>query len=156
MLTNSLRRATRAMAKKRVDGVGHTPPLVSVNSVGEGDPKKPARPLIFISHDHRDAQLAEAFGNLLGDASGGFLKSFRSSDRKGGSGIEFGREWYGEIMDKIHDATDVVALLTQHSIDRPWILYEAGVAKGKLDKQVLGLVIGVPFETATRGPFAQF
>ena len=38
-------------------------------------------------------------------------------------------------MDKINDATDVVALLTQHSIDRPWILYEAGVAKGKLDKQ---------------------
>jgi hypothetical protein len=119
-------------------------------------PQKPARPLIFVSHDHRDAKLAEAFANLLTDASGGFLKSFRSSDRKGGSGIEFGREWYGEIMDKIHDATDVVALLTQHSINRPWLLYEAGVAKGKLDKQVLGLVIGVPFETAIRGPFAQF
>ncbi len=119
-------------------------------------PQKPARPLIFVSHDHRDAKLAEAFANLLTDASGGFLKSFRSSDRKGGAGIEFGREWYGEIMDKISDATDVVALLTQHSIGRPWILYEAGVAKGKLDKQVLGLVIGVPFETAIRGPFAQF
>ena len=124
--------------------------------VAEAAVKKPARPLIFISHDHRDAQLAEAFSNLLTDASGGFLKSFRSSDRKGGAGIEFGAEWYTEIMGKISDATDVVALLTAHSIDRPWILYESGVAKGKLDKPVFGVVVGVAFDQATRGPFAQF
>src|SRR6185437_16745538 len=116
------------MPRKRTDGVPHSSPTISVTSIGEPTPKKPARPLIFISHDHRDAQLAEAFGNLLGDASGGFLKSFRSPDRKGGAGIEFGAEWYGEIMSKINDATDVVALLTPRSIDRPWILYEAGVA----------------------------
>ncbi len=118
--------------------------------------QKPARPLIFISHDHRDSPLAEAFANLLTDASGGFLKSFRSSDRKGGAGIEFGAEWYSEIMGKISDATDVVALLTSNSIDRPWILYEAGVAKGKLGKPVFGVVMGVAFDQATKGPFAQF
>lgn len=118
--------------------------------------QKPSRPLIFISHDHRDSQLAEEFSNLLTDASGGFLKSFRSSDRKGGAGIEFGAEWYTEIMGKINDATDVVALLTANSIDRPWILYEAGVAKGKLDKPVFGVVVGVAFDQATKGPFAQF
>jgi hypothetical protein len=118
--------------------------------------KKPSRPLIFVSHDHRDAPLAEAFTNLLTDASGGFLKSFRSSDRKGGAGIEFGAEWYTEIMRKISDATDVVALLTTNSIDRPWILYEAGVAKGKLDKTVFGVVVGAAFDQATKGPFAQF
>jgi hypothetical protein len=144
------------MAKKRMETLGHTPPAVAALSVAEVVPKKPSRPLIFISHDHRDAPLAEAFGNLLGDASGGFLKSFRSSDRKGGAGIEFGAEWYSEIMSKINDATDVVALLTPRSIDRPWILYEAGVAKGKLDKPVFGVVVGVSFEKATRGPFAQF
>ncbi|MEQ1871611.1 MAG: toll/interleukin-1 receptor domain-containing protein [Vicinamibacterales bacterium] len=89
-------------------------------------------PLVFISHDSRDADLAEAFGNLLTDASGGILKSFRSSDRKGTAGIEYGQEWYRAIMQKLDDATDVVALLTSHSVNRPWILYEAGVAKGKL------------------------
>ncbi|MGA2154659.1 MAG: toll/interleukin-1 receptor domain-containing protein [Bryobacteraceae bacterium] len=118
--------------------------------------QKPARPLIFVSHDHRDSPLAEAFANLLTDASGGFLKSFRSSDRKGGAGIEFGAEWYTEIMGKIGDATDVVALLTSNSIDRPWILYEAGVAKGRLGKPVFGVVMGVAFDQATKGPFAQF
>lgn len=113
-------------------------------------------PLVFISHDHRDADLAEAFGNLLTDASGGVLQSFRSSDRKGTTGIEFGSEWYNAIMSKLGEATDVVALLTQHSLDRPWILYEAGVAKGKLNSTVLGIAVGIDLEKANAGPFAQF
>jgi len=141
------------MHKKKADG--NPPPLPSPKVASE-PPKKASRPLIFVSHDHRDAPLAEAFSDLLTDASGGFLKSFRSSDRKGGAGIEFGAEWYSEIMSKINDATDVVGLLTRNSIDRPWILYEAGVAKGKLDKPVFGIVVGVAFDQATKGPFAQF
>jgi hypothetical protein len=115
-------------------------------------------PLVFISHDSRDADLAEAFGNLLTDASGGILKSFRSSDRKGSAGIEYGQEWYRAIMQKLDDATDVVALLTAHSVNRPWILYEAGVAKGKLgpNDRVFGIALGVTLEEAATGPFAQF
>lgn len=114
------------------------------------------KPLVFISHDSRDAELAELFGNLLTDASGGILKSFRSSDRKGTAGIEFGSQWYDTIMVRIRDATDVVALLTPNSVDRPWILYEAGVAKGKLDATVFGVALGIALEKASTGPFAQF
>lgn len=114
------------------------------------------RTLVFISHDSRDADLAEAFANLLSDVSAGTMKSFRSSDKKGTSGIEFGTEWYKAIMSQLGDATDVVALLTQHSTDRPWILYEAGVAKGKLDTNVLGVALGVPLEKVSSGPFGQF
>lgn len=114
------------------------------------------KPTVFISHDNRDADLAESFGNLLTDVSGGILKPFCSSDKKGTRGIEFGEEWFKTIMGKLSDATDVVALLTQHSIDRPWILYEAGVAKGKLGTTVFGVSIGVPLEKASSGPFAQF
>jgi|SRR5579884_1018197 len=115
-------------------------------------------PLVFISHDSRDADLAEAFGNLLTDASGGILKSFRSSDRKGTAGIEYGQEWYRAIMQKLDDATDVVALLTARSINRPWILYETGVAKGKLspNDRVFGIALGVSLDEAATGPFAQF
>jgi hypothetical protein len=116
----------------------------------------PIKPLVFISHDTRDATLAEMFGNLLTDASGGIVKSFRSSDKKGTTGIQFGAEWYTTIMAKIGDASDVVALLTHHSIDRPWILYEAGVAKGKLNTTVFGLAVGIPLDKASGGPFAQF
>jgi hypothetical protein len=59
-------------------------------------------------------------------------------------------------MSKIRIATDVVALLTPKSVDRPWILYEAGVAKGRLDTTVFGLAVGIPLEKASVGPFAQF
>ncbi|MDB5476059.1 MAG: hypothetical protein JWP49_1570 [Phenylobacterium sp.] len=112
--------------------------------------------LVFISHDSRDADLAEAFGNLLSDISGGTLKSFRSSDKRGANGIEFGAEWYAAIMSQIDEATDVVALLTPQSLDRPWILYEAGVAKGKLETTVFGVALGVPLDRVSTGPFGQF
>jgi len=124
------------------------------------EPKRSStdNPLVFISHDSRDADLAEAFGNLLTDASGGILKSFRSSDKKGTAGIEYGAEWYRAIMQNLDNATDVVALLTARSINRPWILYETGVAKGKLSAsdRVFGLALGVKLEEAATGPFAQF
>ena len=113
-------------------------------------------PLVFISHDSRDNTIAEAFANLLHDVSGGILRSFHSSGRKGTTGIDFGTEWYRAIMEKLDDATDVVALLTPHSMDRPWILYESGFAKGKLNTTVLGLAIGIPLDQVATGPFAQF
>ena len=113
-------------------------------------------PLIFISHDTRDAELAEAFSNLLKSVSAGVLKSFRTSDRRGNQGIEYGVEWYPEIIKNIQDATDVVCLLTKRSIDRPWILFEAGMAKGKLDTPILGVALGIELRDASSGPFAQF
>jgi len=100
--------------------------------------------------------LAEAFSKLLSSVSAGVLKSFRSSDKVGTQGIEYGVEWFPEIMRRLDDATDVVCLLTQHSVDRPWILYEAGVAKGKLSTPVFGIALGVPLAAASTGPFAQF
>lgn len=113
-------------------------------------------PLVFISHDTRDAELAEAFSNLLKSVSAGVLKSFRSSDRKGNQGIEYGVEWYPEIIKNIQGASDVVCLLTERSVNRPWILFEAGMAKGKLDTPILGVALGIQLKDASTGPFAQF
>lgn len=113
-------------------------------------------PLVFISHDSRDAELAEAFSKLLRSVSAGMLKSFRSSDKKGAEGIEFGDEWYKRLMEKLDTASDVVCLLTDRSLERPWILYEAGVAKGKLETPVVGIALGIPLASANAGPFYQF
>ena len=112
--------------------------------------------MIFISHDARDAQLAEAFSKLLRSVSAGMLKSFRSSDKKGTEGIEFGDEWYKRLMDRLGSASDVVCLLTERSVERPWILYEAGVAKGKLNTPVFGIALGVSLSSVGVGPFYQF
>lgn len=101
-------------------------------------------PLVFISHDGRDAELAEAFSKLLKSVSAGMIKTFRSSDKKGTEGIDFGEEWYKRLMTQLQSTSDVVCLFTERSLDRPWILFEAGVAKGKLNTPVLGVALGVP------------
>jgi hypothetical protein len=113
-------------------------------------------PLVFISHDSRDADLAEAFDHLLTDASGGVVQTFRSSDQSGRAGIDYGENWYSKITQTLSDATDVVALLTNNSIARPWILFEAGFAVGRLDAKVFGIALGIPLSKAVAGPFAQF
>ncbi|MDR1760454.1 MAG: toll/interleukin-1 receptor domain-containing protein [Fibrobacter sp.] len=127
-----------------------------IRSAEEALAIKSKQPLVFISHDTKDAEIAEAFSKLLSSVSAGVLKSFRSSDRKGTQGIEYGVEWFPEIMKKLDEASDVVCLLTHNSIDRPWILYEAGVARGKLCTTALGIAIGIPLNKANNGPFAQF
>lgn len=113
-------------------------------------------PLIFISHDARDAELAEAFSKLLKSVSAGTLKSFRSSDKAGTEGIQYGDDWYTRLMEKLNDASDVVCLFTSRSLNRPWILFEAGVAKGKLDTPVQGIALGVSLAQVSNGPFYQF
>jgi len=113
-------------------------------------------PLVFISHDGRDADLAEAFSKLLKSVSAGMIKTFRSSDKKGTEGIDFGDEWYKRLMTKLQSTSDVVCLFTERSLDRPWILFEAGVAKGKVTTPVVGLALGVPLARVASGPFYNF
>jgi hypothetical protein len=115
-----------------------------------------ANPLVFISHDSRDADLAEAFDHLLTDASGGMIQTFRSSDQTGRAGIDYGEDWFSKITSTLADASDVVALLTPNSVGRPWILFEAGFAVGQRGTKVYGIALGVPFAKATSGPFARF
>jgi hypothetical protein len=129
-----------------------------VKSTSETDLLLPSTsgPLVFISHDSRDAELAEAFSKLLKSVSAGMIKTFRSSDKKGTEGIDFGDEWYKKLMTKLQTTSDVVCLFTERSLDRPWILFEAGVAKGKLNTPVVGIALGVPLSRVGTGPFYQF
>jgi hypothetical protein len=146
------------MSKQRMPGrspvsESESPPAKQVSSSSSS--------LVFISHDSRDAGLAEAFSKLLSGVSCGVLKSFRSSDHKTTQGIEYGVEWYPAIRDKLTEAGDVVALLTPRSFERPWILFETGIARGKLDQRgrqetkIKGLALGLPLSKIV-GPFAQF
>jgi hypothetical protein len=127
-------------------------------SVADTDllPSSGSSPHIFISHDGRDADLADAFSKLLKSVSAGMIKTFRSSDKKGTEGIDFGDEWYKRLMTQLESTSDVVCLFTERSLDRPWILFEAGVAKGKLNTPVVGVALGVPLSRVSAGPFYQF
>jgi len=147
------------MAKARASGARTPPHADDLLTKPFGDPTAPApraNPLVFISHDSRDADLAEAFDHLLTDASGGVIRTFRSSDQTGRAGIDYGEDWFSKITRVLTDASDVVALLTPNSVGRPWILFEAGFAVGQRGTKVYGIALGVPFAKATSGPFARF
>src|ERR1044071_3024897 len=111
-------------------------------------------PLIFISHDSRDSDLAAAFANLLLDCSGRQLSIFRSSDRLGDSGIKYGTEWYATLQKKLTKASAVIALLTPLSVSRPWIFYELGVAHGKSNLSAFGVSFNLDISDLP-GPFQQ-
>src|SRR5258706_8812756 len=72
-------------------------------------------PIVFISHDSRDADLAEAFSKLLKSVSSGMIKSFRSSDKSGHEGFDFGEEWFKRLMEQLRTTSDVVCLFTERS-----------------------------------------
>jgi hypothetical protein len=137
----------KAMSKVAKPKASPEPELLSPTIAG---------PLVFISHDARDADLAEAFSKLLKSVSAGMIKTFRSSDKKGTDGIDFGDEWYKRLMAMLQSTSDVVCLFTERSLERPWILFEAGVAKGKLNTPVVGVALGVPLSRVSAGPFYQF
>ena len=160
----SILRPRCACATAIWEGWGRTPTTSEVNwseqvesksasaehleqTAGQIVPAQPfSQPLIFISHDSRDKKLAEAFEALLQDVSAGVLMFFRSTDNKRG-GIPFGKPWFDEIMQKLSASTRVVALLTERSYNRPWILFEAGVANGKTIP-VIALSVGMPVKDA--------
>jgi hypothetical protein len=59
-------------------------------------------------------------------------------------------------MTALQSTSDVVCLFTERSLERPWILFEAGVAKGKLSIPVVGVALGVPLSRVSAGPFYHF
>ena len=72
----------------------------------------PETPVVFISHDTRDAKLAGAFSDLLRNVSANELTPFCSSDNRGTDGIPYGNDWYNELLAKLSNASDVVCLFT--------------------------------------------
>lgn len=115
-----------------------------------------SKPLVFISHDSRDQLLAEALAELLKAASCGMIRLFRSSDRSGSEGIGYGGDWYDSLAEKLNEASALVCLLTKRSMNRPWILYEAGWVKGHGTAKVYGIALGITTEEVSNGPFGQF
>ncbi len=111
---------------------------------------------MFISHVHEDKAVADAFALLLRDSTAGALEVYSSSDTSPGGGIKYGTEWFQWIKSSVGSADHVVALLTPNSLQRPWILFEAGLGKAKTNDSVFGLALGVNVADASVGPFGVF
>lgn len=85
---------------------------------------------VFISHSHEEKQLALAWQSLLENVSLGVIKVWLSSDRRPAGGIDIGAEWREHIYQELSQSDFVLAIITPRSMNRPWVLWECGLATG--------------------------
>jgi hypothetical protein len=87
-------------------------------------------PGIFISHTHGDQPLADALAALIEGLFGQDVKANYSSRKELNGGIAPGEDWFRWIVDQVREAEVALILLTPASIQKPWVLWEAGAVAG--------------------------
>lgn len=101
------------------------------------------RATVFISHIGEERAVALKLQSLIQDAFGKAFPVFVSSDPMSLGG---GEEWYHHILDNLAKAKVVFVLLSPESVDRPWINFEAGFAKGQKSRVIPLLFRGLKFD----------
>jgi len=105
---------------------------------------------VFISHITEEASVALVLRRYLIAAFGDSFRVFVSSDKES---IEAGDEWYQGIIKGLTGVQTVIVLLSQESVRRGWIKFEAGVGRDA-DAKVIPMVLNryslsqVPFPLA--------
>lgn len=83
---------------------------------------------VFLSHSSLDYVIETALADLL---HGLFhVEVDYSSDQASGGGIPPGAKWLQRIEKHIKDAANTYVLLTPNSMNKAWVLWEAGAAAG--------------------------
>jgi hypothetical protein len=82
---------------------------------------------VFISHITEEKGIADKLKSFLIEAFGEDFKVFVSSDYRSIGG---GKVWYSEIIESLTAAPVVLVLLSEASVERRWINFEAGVGIG--------------------------
>jgi hypothetical protein len=90
---------------------------------------------VFISHSTKDRFIAQQVAGLIEEA-GGDLGIETFLDEKD---IEFGGSIPERIRQGIKDCGELVVLLSEYSVDRPWVLIEIGAA-WVLEKRIVAVM----------------
>ena len=85
---------------------------------------------IFISHTHSDYALADALRDLVKTLLGQTVPVHYSTEKEEGGGISFGADWFRWITDKVETADVAFIVVTPSSIQKPWVIWEAGAVSG--------------------------
>lgn len=80
---------------------------------------------VFISFIHEEREYAEAVQDFVTQVLGPDAKPFLSSDQMQ---IYAGEKWLEKIMDELKSARVVLLMLSEESVQRPWVNFEAGAA----------------------------
>jgi len=85
---------------------------------------------LFLSHSHGDRELASAVKQLIENCFAGHLEVKASSAAPSEGGIAAGSDWLDWIHDQIQGSKFTAVLLTPSSVDKPWLMWEAGAVSG--------------------------
>jgi TIR domain len=80
---------------------------------------------VFMSFIHEEAKYAEAVQHFVTQMLGADAKPFLSSDQMQ---VYAGEKWLEKIMDELKKAKVVLLMLSEESVKRPWVNFEAGAA----------------------------
>lgn len=84
----------------------------------------------FLSHSHADHELAEVFKQLVEDCFPGHFDVRASSAAPSEGGISAGSDWLEWIKEQVSSSPFTAILLTPRSVDKPWLMWEAGAVSG--------------------------
>jgi tetratricopeptide (TPR) repeat protein len=85
---------------------------------------------IFISHTHSDQPLANAINELIKALFGQNFPVNYSSKKELEGGIAPGDDWFRWIVTQVREVDTAFILLTPSSIQKPWVIWEAGAVAG--------------------------
>jgi hypothetical protein len=85
---------------------------------------------IFISHTHSDQPIADAIARLVEDLFEKQVGVNYSTKKEFEGGIKPGDDWFRWIVEQVRDADLALILLTPASIQKPWVVWEAGAVAG--------------------------
>lgn len=85
---------------------------------------------VFISHSHDEKALALAWKSLIKTTCLGTVTVWLSSDSNPEGGMTLGKEWRTTVYEQLKKAQFVLAIVSPQSNNRPWIMWECGVATG--------------------------
>jgi tetratricopeptide (TPR) repeat protein len=85
---------------------------------------------VFISHTHSDVGIANALGNAIKGILSDLVDPVYSTNADLEGGIKPGEDWFRWIVNNVIEADVAVILLTPSSVQKPWILWEAGAVYG--------------------------
>lgn len=103
----------------------------------------PTARTIFLSHDHRDRQIAHALAATISRVTLKQLNVWFSSDTSAAGGMRPGAIVIDEVRQQLKNCKSIIPLLTRHSVFRPWILFEVGFAAGQEQCEVIPTAVGI-------------
>jgi hypothetical protein len=92
---------------------------------------------IFLSHTARDAKLAEEIAHGINNAFEGSIEVFLAKEA-----IAVGSRWKDDIQEALRSCNGLISLITNSSINKPWILIEWAAFWLQEDQKDIFILLG--------------